>query len=83
MKIKTETIIRTIILTIVLINQIFMNFVGKPLIAFDDDILTEWVTNIVTISAVVWAWWKNNSFTYEAIIADEQLQEMRGRVKND
>ena len=81
MQVKKETIIRTVILTIVMVNQIFMNFVGKPLIAFDDDTLTEWVTNIVTIVAVAWAWWENNSFTNEAIIADEELAEMKGRKK--
>lgn len=43
MQVKKETIIRTVILTIVMVNQIFVNFVGKPLIAFDDDdIMTEW-----------------------------------------
>lgn len=76
--IKKMTIIRTIILALALINQTLTGM-GKPIIPLEDETLTEFLTNVFTIVSALWAWWKNNSFTTEAIIADEELAEMKSR----
>lgn len=76
MKIKTDTIIRTIVLTLALVNQI-LTTTGHTVIPVSDDQIAELITLVVTINASLWAWWKNNSFTKEAIKADELLADLK------
>lgn len=78
MKVKTETIIRTIILIIALVNQI-LTATGKNPLPFSESELYEGLTAVATVGAAVWAWWKNNSFTKAAINADEYLHELKER----
>ena len=75
-KVKTETIIRTIVLIVALVNQALVIF-GKEVLPFTEDQIYQAVTLVVTIGASVWAWWKNNSFTKNAIKADEELERLR------
>ena len=79
-KVKTETIIRTIVLIVALVNQALVIF-GKEVLPFTEDQIYQFVTLIVTIGASVWAWWKNNSFTKNAIEADKVLDELRANDK--
>ena len=74
--VTTETIIRTIILVVALVNQVLTSL-GKNPLPFSDDLIYEAVTLLVTIGASAWAWWKNNSFTQKAIAADEYLAELK------
>lgn len=76
MKIKTETIIRTVILAVALINQILTS-TGHCVLPITDAQITEGITLVFTIGASVWAWWKNNSFTKCAIQADEVLSNLK------
>ena len=76
MKIKTDTIVRTIILALALTNQI-LTAIGYNAIPIVEDQLAEFLTLAFTIGASVWAWWKNNSFTKNAIKADEVLKELK------
>lgn len=76
MKISTDTIIRTIVLVVALINQV-LTATGKNPLPFSDDVIYEAVTLAVTIGASVWAWWKNNSFTKAAIEADQYLKGLK------
>ena len=59
MKIKTETIIRTIILIVALINQ-GLTMAGVSLLPITDDQIAEVITLVITIGASLWSWWKNN-----------------------
>ena len=68
--VSKETIIRTIILVIALLNQI-LTAAGKNPLPFSDEEIYMGLTAIFTVAASVWAWWKNNSFTENAIAADE------------
>ena len=77
MKIKPATIARTAVLALALANQI-LSVAGLSPLPIDSATLEPWVTTGLTTAAAVWAWWKNNSFTPEAIHADELLKEMRG-----
>lgn len=76
MKIKTETIVRTIVLILALTNQI-LETTGHSVLPITDDQASELVTLLITIGASLWAWWKNNSFTKKARKADEYLAELR------
>lgn len=76
MKIKADTIIRTIILIVALINQILTS-TGHSIIPITDEQITEIISLLFTVAASLWAWWKNNSFTPNALQADEVLQELK------
>lgn len=78
MKVKTETIIRTIVLILALANQVLAIY-GKDKIPVTEDEVYQLVTLIVTIGSAIWAWWKNNSFTQPAIKADEYMEKLRQR----
>lgn len=74
---KKETIIRTVVLLISLLNQLLTVF-GKNPLPFSDTAVYEGVSLLCTVGASLWAWWKNNSFTSAAIAADAYLQELKG-----
>ena len=76
MKIKTETIIRTVVLAIALLNQA-LTAMGKNPLPFADETLYEFISILITFIASGWAWWKNNSFTKNAIEADAVLTELK------
>lgn len=76
MKTKPETIARTIILALALINAT-LNIFGIAPIEIQEDVIYQAVTAIAMIAAAVWAWWKNNSFSPEAKHADEILRIIR------
>ena len=77
MKIQPATIARTAVLALALANQL-LSVAGLSPLPIDSATLEPWVTTGLTTAAALWAWWKNNSFTPEAIRADELLKEMRG-----
>lgn len=77
MKIRASTFARTAVLALALTNQI-LSAAGKSPLPIDSATLEHWVTTGLTTVAAVWAWWKNNSFTPEAIRADELMKEMKG-----
>lgn len=80
--VKTETIVRTVILIVALINQA-LTVAGKSLLPITDDQITEVITLVITIGASLWAWWKNNSFTQNAIEADKVLDQLKSAEKED
>lgn len=75
-KVSTETIIRTVMLIVTLINQV-LTTLGKNPLPFAEDELYTLLTTVATIIAAVWAWWKNNSFTSAAISADDYLTKLK------
>ena len=76
LKISASTIARTAALALALTNQV-LSAAGKPVLPIESENLEQLVTAIITIGASLWAWWKNNSFTSEAIRADEYMQNLR------
>ena len=76
MRIKTETIVRTIIAGIALLNSVLIMF-GKTPLDLDENTLYVIGSGIATVVTTIWAWWKNNSFTQCALQADEYLNDIR------
>lgn len=74
--VKPDTIARTIFLFIALANQM-LAIAGKEILPITEDMIYQGVTLAATIAAAVLAWWKNNSFTKEAIRADEVLTQLK------
>ena len=68
--ISAGTITRTLFLVLALMNQVLAVF-GKPLLNITEDEIGQAVSIIWTIVATIVAWWKNNSFTTVAIMADQ------------
>ena len=75
LNVKVDTIIRTVVLFIALINSI-LTACGHSLIPVTDEQIAEIISLAVTIGASLWSWWKNNSFTKPAIKADEYMKEL-------
>ena len=76
MKVKTETIIRTAVLALALLNQVLV-ICGKTPLPVKDEELTQVLSLCLTIGASVWSWWKNASFTSSAIAADKVLNKIK------
>lgn len=75
-QVKTDTIVRTIVLVIALANQVLAIF-GREAFPVTEDQVYQIVSLVVTIGASVWAWWKNNSFTSAAIAGDNLMRKLK------
>lgn len=73
---KKTTIIRTVLLLVALINLI-LNAAGKNTLPFTNEEISEAIATIFTVLTALSAWWKNNSFTKEAIVADEYMESLK------
>lgn len=73
--VKKDTIIRTIVLIVALINQA-LTLAGKNPLPFEDEEIVTVLSYAFTAAASLWAWWKNNSFTQNAIKADKVLDAL-------
>lgn len=74
--IKTDTVIRTIILIIALINQV-LTALGKNPLPWSNEEIYSGLSAVATVAAAAWAWWKNNSFTKAAIEADTYKDSLK------
>ena len=75
-KISKETIIRSIMLLIGVINTVCVLFGWNPL-NIDESAVYDAVSAVYMIAVTAWAWWKNNSFTHAAVSADSVKETMR------
>ena len=73
--VSKETIIRTIALVLSIVNYILTSKGMNPL-PFGETEVYEFISMIMMSAASLWAWWKNNSFTKEAIAADKILDNL-------
>lgn len=75
-KIEKGTVARTAVLAVALINQM-LSVSGTNPLPFTEDEIGQAVSTALTVAASLWAWWKNNSFTQAAILADKWLDNER------
>ena len=59
------------------VNQVFLLKTGHSLLPIESSDLESWITTGLTFAASAWAYWKNNSWTKEAIEADDTLHLMK------
>lgn len=76
-KIELGTIIRTVVLVLALINQ-GLTISGKSVLPISDEDVSNTITFVFTMGSALAAWWKNNSFTQNAIEADAVLKDVKG-----
>lgn len=74
---KTETLVRTVVLVFALLNQ-GLTLAGVNPLPFESEQVENFTASIFTVGASMWAWWKNNSFTKEAIEADKYKKGLKG-----
>lgn len=79
---KADTIARTVILAVALINQV-LAILGKDKLPFADEDIYQVVTLLFTIASSAWAWFKNNSITKNAVKADEYLAGLKQEPKGE
>ena len=78
-KISAGTLTRTAVLGLALTNQL-LSAAGKPLLPIDNAQLEQMISTGFTVGAALAAWWKNNSFTPEAIEADDFMVRLKKKV---
>lgn len=76
--ISAGTAARTLILVFALINQI-LSACGKSPLPIESETLEQLVTAGFTTVAALIAWWKNNSFTTNALKADALLTQLNSK----
>lgn len=75
-KARIDTVIRSIATLVSVVNELLIVF-GKGTLPFTENTVYAALSSIVMIILVARSWWKNNSFTKEAIKADEYLRYLR------
>ena len=76
MKISKGTIVRTIGIILVLVNMILQRM-GYDIINVSESEILVFVETLIEIAVIVVGFWKNNSYSENAIKADAFLQTLR------
>lgn len=76
MNISVGTITRTVILVFALVNQ-GLSLAGYSPIPIEDESITATFSMVFTVVTAVIAWWKNNSVTRAAQVADLTLKNAK------
>ena len=76
--ITAGTIARTAVLLLALANQM-LSAMGKSPLPIESTTVEQLVTAGITTVAALIAWWKNNSFTKEAIMADKEYDRLKAK----
>ena len=63
-------VIRTVVLIVALVNQLLVSAGYSPL-PFDDAGVELFVSSVFTVAVSLVTWWKNNSLTRKARMADK------------
>ena len=64
-----DTILRSIALAAVLVNQLIAAS-GRAPLPYTEEEFYQGLSAVMTVAVSLWTWWKNNSFTAGAIRAD-------------
>ena len=76
MEIKKSTIVRAILVVLVIVN-IILESCGIDVIPADESFITMFVETVIEIAIIAVSFWKNNSFTPNAIKADKFLKQLK------
>ncbi len=78
--ITAGAIARTAVLLLALTNQM-LSAMGKSPLPIESTTVEQLVTAGITTIAALVAWWKNNSFTKEAIAADKEYDRLKAKSR--
>lgn len=74
--VSAGTIARTVCLVLALVNQV-LAMLGMVPVDIADDTVYQVVSVGATVVTALIAWWKNNSFSKEAVAADEAMKNAK------
>lgn len=77
--VSIATVARTAALGLALANQL-LSAAGKPILPIKSEQVEQLVSAGLTIAAAIPAWWKNNSFTPEALEGYRAMNAAKRRV---
>lgn len=77
--ITAGTIASLICLILALVNQVLV-MTGHSVLPIENQTIELVVTNVWTIAAAVWGYWKNNSWTLKARKADAYLADEKKKL---
>ena len=78
--IKPSTYVSAVVLIFTMVNYV-LNIMGKPVININENEIAAWVTAIVGIVGFIYSWYKNQSITYPAQVADDIMKILKdGRI---
>lgn len=75
-KIKPHTYVSIVMVIISLVNYV-LTAMGEPIITLGEETITYAVNTVLNLVFIVYAMWKNNSFSDNAIMADQVLYMLR------
>ncbi len=76
MKISKSTIVRTILVAVVIVN-FFLEKFGLDIIDTDESAVMMLLESLIEVAVIVVGFWKNNSYSQNAIKADKFLSQLR------
>lgn len=78
--IKASTYVSAVVLIFTMVNYV-LNIMGKPVININENEIAAWVTAIVGVIGIVYSWYKNQSITHPAQVADDVMKILKdGRI---
>lgn len=73
-----QAIIRLLVATIVLLNQVLVAYGLNP-IPYSEEEIYSGLSALASAITVLWIWWKNNNVTKEAQQAQKHLDELKAK----
>lgn len=78
--IKPSTYVSAVVLIFTMVNYV-LNIMGKPVININENEIAAWVTAIVGVVGIIYSWYKNQSITHSAQVADDIMKILKdGRI---
>lgn len=78
--IKPSTYVSAVVLIFTMVNYV-LNIIGKPVININENEIAAWVTAIVGVVGIIYSWYKNQSITHPAQVADDIMKILKdGRI---
>ena len=78
--IKPSTYVSAVVLIFTMVNYV-LNIMGKPVININENVIAAWVTAIVGVVGIIYSWYKNQSITHPAQVADDIMKILKdGRI---
>lgn len=74
--IKPSTYVSAVVLIFTMVNYV-LNIMGKPVININENEIAGWVTAIVGVAGIIYSWYKNQSITKPAQVADDVMQILK------
>lgn len=78
--IKPSKYVSAVVLIFTMVNYV-LNIMGKPVININENEIAAWVTAIVGVVGIIYSWYKNQSITHPAQVADDIMKILKdGRI---